>query len=84
MSYPSIGMPGMVEDDKWTPDCIRDLLISGTTIFDDEEGVYFQFNKENKKFEAVYDVPQENRQVWSFDTFIELATWVAFMGKTYL
>lgn len=87
MSYPTIGMFGIVPDDKWTPEVIERLLRDGAHIFDDRDGdAHIEFS--NGKFRYVYiqngKPGKEPRGEVVHETFLELASWFAFYGKDFL
>jgi hypothetical protein len=97
MSYPTIGMPGIVPGNKWTPKTIEKLLRNGVHVFVDGDGDgTAAYNAATKRFEYTCTVadgidpayplkPLGTKPfVKAFATFLELATWLAFMGKDFL
>lgn len=86
MSYPTIGMPGMVPGDKWTPEAIEKLLRDGVHIYTEDNEAASAFSSTSGKFVFQLLPPHADggRSRWEFDTFLELAVFVAFMGKDFL
>lgn len=91
MSYPTIGMTGIVPDDNWSPEVIENLLRKGSYIFAHEyiptnnggwehSQVYYKYDEDLGKF--VLDLC--NGEHLTFDTFVELAVYIAFMGQEFL
>ena len=90
MSYPTIGMDGIVPDDKWTAKTIRKLLRDGHHIFEDDGSAHSEFDVKRSWWKPWhYVIHKDNNsldedRVFSFATFEELAAWVAFAGKDFL
>jgi hypothetical protein len=82
----------------WDAATIEQCLRNGAHIYDDgfqDSNDFSAYNQESHKFEHVYysvDADQEGivrpplgtEHIKEFDTFLELAAWLAFMGRTYL
>lgn len=90
MSYPTIGMDGIIPDNKWNARAIRKLLRDGHHIYDDDGQAHSEYNSKRSWWKpwhyvihAGYNSVDEERVV-SFSTFEELAAWVAFTGKDFL
>ena len=87
MSYPTIGMPDLGIT-TWGPSQIEQMLREGTHIYEDHEDGESFFDKEDGKFifqtwvnSASGHAPDRR---WEFGTYVELATFLAFMGKDFL
>jgi hypothetical protein len=82
MSYPFIGLPGIVPDDRWDAGQVEDLLRSGKHIFfEDVQGPIgtAKFTDEEFVFEG-----EDGGRRFGSKSFLEFAAFCAFYGRDFL
>lgn len=91
MSYPSIGMKGILPDGvEWNAESIERLFrrdgVGMHVYFEDTDqlGVAL-FNHNVGKFQYTLHMSHaEDRIVFESESFLEFAVWVAFFGRDFL
>lgn len=89
MSYPSIGMPGIVPEDKWDAATLESMLRAGTTgngihiFFEDDVRGVAKFDDGLFQFEMWLE-NGDRKIVFKSASFLEFAVWCAFFGRDFL
>lgn len=89
MSFPYVGIPDFGFE-KWDAADIEDALRKGGYIYEDNDTDYTWFDPAAEQFVHTYNATDHFSQPTGevkerrFDSFLELAAWLAFMGKDLL
>ncbi len=87
MSYPNIGMPGILsEGEEWDAAHVEQLLRAGHHIFfEDELGRIGIAKFEGEEFLFVVEAgATKDTRLFGSKSFLEFAVWCAFMGRDFL
>lgn len=97
MSYPFVGMPGILpEGQEWDAKTIEEQLRRGIHIYLEEEGL-----KHDELYVVCYadgkfkitdpfirqpgdEAPCSGKTLYENESFLEFAVWVAFYGRDFL
>jgi hypothetical protein len=85
MSYPSVGMSGILPDGvEWDAVTVEKLLRDGHHIYfeDPDDTPHYRAEFSGSKFRCV--VQTSERVLFESGSFVEFAVWCAFMGRDFL